>query len=145
MGLGAVQATAATETLFTNWTYAVSRGDEPGKLWVYSEGDAGSGISYLTISVDGHGTARADSSYQEMISDSLAAVQNGFTTDELAELRRVPYVTTENLGLVLPMLGVNSKGEYATPKGYFVDEAEAEEFDKAFPPLEKLKLPGQLV
>ncbi|MGN0641559.1 MAG: GNAT family N-acetyltransferase [Huintestinicola sp.] len=35
-------------------------------------------------------------------------------------------------------------GEYATPKGYFVDEAEAEEFDKNFPPKEKLKLPGQL-
>ena len=35
-------------------------------------------------------------------------------------------------------------GEYATPSGYFVDEAEAEEFDKAFPYKEKLKLPGQL-
>ena len=35
-------------------------------------------------------------------------------------------------------------GEYATPQGYFVDEADAEEFDKSFPPKEKLKLPGQL-
>lgn len=35
-------------------------------------------------------------------------------------------------------------GEYATPQGYFVDEAEVEIFDKAFPPKEKLKLPGQL-
>lgn len=35
-------------------------------------------------------------------------------------------------------------GEYATPAGYFVDEAEAEEFDKQFPPKEKLKLPGQI-
>ena len=35
-------------------------------------------------------------------------------------------------------------GEYATPAGYFVDESEAEEFDKAFPYKEKLKLPGQL-
>lgn len=35
-------------------------------------------------------------------------------------------------------------GEYATPAGYFVDEAEAEEFDKAFSYKEKLKLPGQL-
>lgn len=35
-------------------------------------------------------------------------------------------------------------GEYATPAGYFVDEAGAEEFDKAFPYKEKLKLPGQL-
>ena len=35
-------------------------------------------------------------------------------------------------------------GEYAPPKGYFVDEAEAEEFEKQFPPKEKLKLPTQL-
>ena len=35
-------------------------------------------------------------------------------------------------------------GEYATPAGYFVDENDCEEFDKAFPPKEKLKLPGQL-
>ena len=36
-------------------------------------------------------------------------------------------------------------GEYATPKGYFVDEEESETFDKHFPYKEKLKLPGQLV
>jgi len=35
-------------------------------------------------------------------------------------------------------------GEYATPKGYFVDEKEAEAFDKLFPPKKKLKLPGQI-
>lgn len=35
-------------------------------------------------------------------------------------------------------------GEYATPAGYFVDEAGAEEFDKAFPPKEKKRLPGQI-
>ena len=38
----------------------------------------------------------------------------------------------------------NITGEYATPQGYFVDEAECEEFDKLFPPRQKLKLPGQL-
>ena len=36
-------------------------------------------------------------------------------------------------------------GEYAPPQGYFVDEAEAEQFDQQFPPKVKLKLPGQLV
>lgn len=35
-------------------------------------------------------------------------------------------------------------GEYQTPDVYFVDEAEAEEFDKGFPHKEKLKLPGQI-
>ena len=36
------------------------------------------------------------------------------------------------------------KGAYQTPKGYLVNEDDAEEFDKSFPPKEKLKLPGQL-
>ncbi|MBQ4092042.1 MAG: N-acetyltransferase [Firmicutes bacterium] len=36
------------------------------------------------------------------------------------------------------------RGEYATPQSYFVDEAEAEAFDKEFPPKEKKKLPDQL-
>lgn len=35
-------------------------------------------------------------------------------------------------------------GEYAPPQGYFVDEAKAEAFDRAFPNKEKLKLPGQI-
>lgn len=35
-------------------------------------------------------------------------------------------------------------GEYATPQVYFVDETEAEAFDRLFPYKEKLKLPGQL-
>lgn len=36
------------------------------------------------------------------------------------------------------------KGEYTDPDGYFVDENEAEQFDKTFPPKQKLKLDGQL-
>ena len=35
-------------------------------------------------------------------------------------------------------------GVYAPPQGYFVDEAEAEAFDKAFPYKEKLVLPDQI-
>ena len=35
-------------------------------------------------------------------------------------------------------------GVYQTPKGYYVDDADVEEFDKAFPPKVKLKLPGQI-
>lgn len=35
-------------------------------------------------------------------------------------------------------------GIYQTPKGYFVDDADVEAFDKTFPPKEKRKLPGQL-
>ena len=35
-------------------------------------------------------------------------------------------------------------GVYQTPQGYYVDDADVEEFDKAFPPKVKLKLPGQI-
>lgn len=35
-------------------------------------------------------------------------------------------------------------GVYQTPKGYYVEDADVEEFDKDFPPKEKLKLPGQI-
>ena len=35
-------------------------------------------------------------------------------------------------------------GVYQTPAGYYVDDADVEAFDKAFPKKEKLKLPGQL-
>ena len=35
-------------------------------------------------------------------------------------------------------------GVYQTPKGYYVSDADVEEFDKDFPQKEKLKLPGQI-
>lgn len=35
-------------------------------------------------------------------------------------------------------------GVYTPPQGYFVDEAEAEAFDREFPPKVKQRLPGQL-
>ncbi|MBR6085612.1 MAG: N-acetyltransferase [Spirochaetales bacterium] len=35
-------------------------------------------------------------------------------------------------------------GVYQTPKGYYVDDADVEAFDKAFPPKEKLRLPRQI-
>ena len=35
-------------------------------------------------------------------------------------------------------------GVYQTPQGYYVDDADVEEFDHQFPPKEKLKLPGQI-
>ena len=35
-------------------------------------------------------------------------------------------------------------GVYRTPQGYYVDEAEAEAFDRGFAPKVRLKLPGQL-
>ncbi|MBQ0135175.1 MAG: N-acetyltransferase [Oscillospiraceae bacterium] len=38
----------------------------------------------------------------------------------------------------------NVTGTYSTPAGYFVADADVDEFDKHFPPKEKLRLPGQI-
>ena len=35
-------------------------------------------------------------------------------------------------------------GVYQTPQGYYVEDSDVEAFDRAFPPKEKLKLPGQI-
>ena len=35
-------------------------------------------------------------------------------------------------------------GVYQTPQGYYVEDVHVEAFDKAFPPKEKLRLPGQI-
>ena len=35
-------------------------------------------------------------------------------------------------------------GVYQTPKGYYVDDSDVEAFDQAFPPKQKLRLPGQI-
>ncbi|MBQ6810991.1 MAG: hypothetical protein IJO94_06275 [Firmicutes bacterium] len=36
------------------------------------------------------------------------------------------------------------EGTYRTPRGYYVDESDADAFDRLFTPKEKLKLPTQL-
>ncbi len=36
------------------------------------------------------------------------------------------------------------EGVYQTPRGYYVNDSDVEEFDRTFPPKEKLKLPGQI-
>ncbi|MBR4415452.1 MAG: N-acetyltransferase [Victivallales bacterium] len=54
----------------------------------------------------------------------------------------VPYF----LGKMLkPKYFIDLDTRYHIPQGYLVDEKQAEEFDKQFPPKERLKLPGQLV
>ncbi len=35
-------------------------------------------------------------------------------------------------------------GVYQTPQGYYVKDEDVDEFDRGFPPMEKLKLPGQI-
>ncbi len=58
-----------------------------------------------------------------------------------SEAKLVPYFLLKELrpGFLDGITGI-----YYTPKGYFVDEEEAEAFDKNFPSKIKCKLPGQL-
>ena len=75
--------------------------------------------------------------------------KSGFTTADkfgiryhgLPEGEDAPFFLCKEL---IPGYLDGITGEYAPPQGYFVDEAEAEAFDKEFPPKEKLKLPSQL-
>ena len=57
------------------------------------------------------------------------------------EAEIVPYFLLKEL---TPGFLEGVTGMYRAPGGYFVDEAEAEAFDRQFPPKEKLRLPGQL-
>lgn len=45
---------------------------------------------------------------------------------------------------LIPNYLQNVTGEYSTPQGYFVNEEDAEEFDKSFPYKEKIKLTEQI-
>lgn len=75
--------------------------------------------------------------------------KSGFTTADkfgiryhgLPEGEDAPFFLCKEL---IPGYLDGITGKYAPPQGYFVDEAEAEAFDKEFPTKEKLKLPGQL-
>ena len=53
----------------------------------------------------------------------------------------VPYFLCREL---TPGYLTGIEGVYHTPRGYFVDETEAENFDRQFPPRKKEKLPGQI-
>ena len=65
----------------------------------------------------------------------------GIRYHDLPEGEEAPFFLCKEL---IPGYLDGITGEYTPPRGYFVDEEEAEEFDKAFPPKEKRKLPGQL-
>ncbi len=72
----------------------------------------------------------------------VLASSYGIRCHEMPEGEISPYFLLKELkdGFFHGVTGV-----YYTPKGYFVDETEVEQFDQAFPPKAKLHLPGQLV
>lgn len=100
----------------------------------------------------------------QLISHSLEmASEKGFTaimiTGDLNYYKRFGFVCGKDLGVTYaddpdaeyflalelrPDALSDVRGIYRDPDGYFPDEAALEEFDKTFPPREKLRLPGQL-
>ena len=73
--------------------------------------------------------------YKQLLADPDTEVKG--TVKELAEKYGIDIQTMT--GFLDGITGV-----YQTPKGYYVDDADVEAFDRSFPPREKLKLPGQL-
>ena len=70
----------------------------------------------------------------------VASTLNVHYMDEPAD-DPVPYFLGR-LFVADALKGIESR--YRVPEGYLVDEKQAEEFDRQFPPRERLRLPGQL-
>lgn len=115
----AVLAFAATETLFSNWTFSVAPGDEPGSLWVFSQNGMNSGVTLLSVSENKAGVIDVVRAQPEMVSDSVTAVQGKISDDQKAETRRISWTKAGPLGLVLPMITLDDEGQFLQPKGFF--------------------------
>ena len=70
----------------------------------------------------------------------VASTLNIHYMDEPAE-DPVPYFLCN---VLKPNMLHGIEGRYRVPEGYLVDEKKAEEFDRQFPPKQRLRLPGQL-
>jgi len=112
----AASAWAATETLFSNWTFAVAPGDDVGSLWVFSRGD-NSGASLLKLKVNGD-RVQVSESEQEMLSNEKNGVHDRIFVEDLASRRRVPTVKAGKLGWVISMYGEDD-GSFVNPEGFF--------------------------
>ncbi|MBR4916940.1 MAG: hypothetical protein IKZ45_07675 [Fibrobacter sp.] len=112
-------ACAATETLFSNWAFSVAPGTVTGSLWVFSRGDQNSGVTLLNLKVSAAGQVQVFDPKQEAVSDSMTAVQDGIFTDVNADHRRIPAESAGRLGIVFPMYGLDQRGNFLQPEGFF--------------------------
>ena len=124
LGIAAVFAGcafAATETLFSNWAFSVAPAGSDGALWVFSRGELNSGVTLLNLKVSASGQVQVDKTLQDAVADSMTAVHDGIWrfTDVYAEQRRIPVATAGKLGAVLPMFGLDNRGNYLKPEGFF--------------------------
>ncbi len=108
----------ASESLVSNFTFAVARGPSTGTLWVLSRGDAGSGVTLVTL-VPGESQVNVVSMQSDYFDQEKTAVHDGIFSDVTGETRRTPFIYTEKLGFVLPMFGLDSIDSFRNPEGIF--------------------------
>lgn len=109
---------AAEDKLVSNFTFAVGKGPAVGELWVVSRGDAGSGLTLLTLEVSATGV-HATNMQQEILESDETPVQDGVFSDVTAEHRRTASVSAGDFGWVLPRFETDSSGNYLSPSGFF--------------------------
>ena len=104
LGLFAVSAFAAKgESFVSNFTYAAGPTSTTGSIWVVSRGNAGSGLSLVSLSPTS-GTVSYSITATELLPDSLTPVQDGVFSDVTAEHRRTPFANAGKLGFVVPLI-----------------------------------------
>ena len=118
LGLFAVSAFAAKgESFVSNFTYAAGPTSTTGSIWVVSRGNAGSGLSLVSLSPSS-GTVSYSITATELLRDWLTPVQDGVFSDVTAEHRRTPFANAGKLGFVVPLIAETDSG-YLAPYGYF--------------------------
>ena len=110
---------ADDETLFSNWTVSVAPGPADGQLWVYSRGEVNQGVSLVNLSLDGSGKVKVGKSRVEPVDNEFSAVHYQKYADKLAERRRFPMEKAGDLGVVLPMFGLDEADHFLEPRGFF--------------------------
>ncbi|MBR2211143.1 MAG: hypothetical protein IJ896_06725 [Fibrobacter sp.] len=116
---GACMVYAEGETLFSNWAVSVAPGPTAGQLWVYSRGEVNQGVALLPLTLDASGKIKVGKSQVEPVDNEFAAVHYQTYADKLAERRRFPMEVAGDLGVVLPMFGLDEEDHFQEPRGFF--------------------------
>ena len=111
-------AFAEGEILFSNWAVSVAPGPKDGQLWVYSRGEVNQGTSLLTLESDGSGKVKVKKSLVEPVDNEVSAVHAQIYADKLAEHRRFSAEKAGDLGVVLPMFGLDESDHFLEPLGF---------------------------
>ena len=116
---GAGMALAEGEILFSNWAVSVAPGPGDGQLWVYSRGEVNQGVALLNLNLDASRKVKVGKSQVEPVDNEFSAVHYQTYADKLAERRRFPMESAGDLGVVLPMFGLDEEDHFLEPRGFF--------------------------